>query len=139
MTRTQTAGNSLLDQRRKYRRLMYGFVLGGVAVALLLREVLGYPLLSEAVYWIGILGFLAVWQGTSLTLFDERDRSLERRASHLTLQLFAVVLVLAASAARVIPRVTAYEVPSAVWPALYGFVALYVTFGAVYLALRYRP
>jgi hypothetical protein len=118
---------------------MYGFVFGGVAVALLLREVLGYPLLSEAVYWVGILGFLAVWQGTSLTLFDERDRALERQASQFTLKLFAPVLVLAASAARVVPRVTSYAVPDAVVHALYGFVALYATFGVVYLALRYRP
>ncbi|WP_246045682.1 DUF2178 domain-containing protein [Halorussus ruber] len=139
MTRTQTSGRSPLDQKRRYRQLMYGFVFGGVAVALLLREVLGYPLVSEAVYWVGILGFLAVWQGTSLTLFDERDRALERKASQLTLKLFAPVLVLAASAARVVPKVTAYTVPEAVWPALYGFVALYATFGVVYLALRYRP
>lgn len=139
MTRTRTAERSPLDRKRKYRRLMYGFVFGGVAVALLLREVLGYPLLSEAVYWVGVVGFLAVWQGTSLTLFDERDRSLERRASQLTLKLFAPVLVLAASAARVVPKVTDYAVPEAVWPALYGFVALYATFGVVYLSLRYRP
>ncbi|MFC7082471.1 DUF2178 domain-containing protein [Halorussus caseinilyticus] len=118
---------------------MVGFLLGGVGLGLLLREVLGYPLASEAVYWVGVAGFLAVWQGTSLSLFDERDRALERRASQLTLTLLAPVLAVAASVARVLPRVSDYTVPAAVWPALYGFVGVYALFGVVYLALRYRP
>lgn len=138
MTPTATSEPSPLAKQRKYRRLMVGFVGGGVLLALLLREVLGYPLVSEVVYWVGIVGFLAVWLGTSVTLFDERDRALERRASQLTLTLFAPVLVVAASLARVLPKVSDYAVPEAVGHALYGYVALYGMFGVVYLGLRYR-
>ena len=57
MTRNET-GLSALDRpskQRLYRRLMYGFVFGGVAAGLVLRELLGYPLLGEGVYWVGIL------------------------------------------------------------------------------------
>lgn len=139
MTRTHTSGRSPLAKKRRYRRLMYGFLLGGVGLGLLLREVLGYPLVSEAVYWVGVVGFLAVWQGTSLSLFDERDRTLERRASQLTLALLAPILALAASAARVLPKVTDHSVPSELGYALYGVVAVYAVFGVVYLSLRYRP
>jgi len=121
-----------------YRRLMIGFVLGGVAISLVLREVINYPLLGEAVYWVGIIGFLAVWLGTSLTLFDERDRALERQASQVTLTLFAVVLVVGASAARVVSYTDTYTVPVELWAVLWGYVALFGTFGVVYSWLRYR-
>ena len=138
MTRTATSDPNPLAKQRKYRRLMVGFVAGGVALALLLREVLGYPLVSEAVYWVGIVGFLAVWLGTSVTLFDERDRELERRASQFTLTIFAPILVVAASLARVLPRVTDYTVPEPIVHALYGYIALYAVFGVVYFGIRSR-
>lgn len=139
MTHTETHATERLARQRLYRRLMIGFVLGGVAVALVLRDLLGYPLLGEAIYWLGILGFLAVWLGTDLTLFGERDRALEQRASQLTLTLFAVVLVVGASAGRVLPKVSAYDVPPEVWPALYAYASVFVVFGVVYAWLRYRP
>lgn len=138
MTRTTTSEPSLLAKKRRYRRLMLGFIAAGVGGALVLRELLNYPLLSEAVYWVGILGFLAVWQGTSLTLFDERDDALERRASQLTLVLLAPILVIAASATRVLPKVSDYTVPSEISYALYGFLAVYAVFGVVYVTLRYQ-
>lgn len=140
MTRNET-GLSALDRpskQRLYRRLMYGFVFGGVAAGLVLRELLGYPLLGEGVYWVGILGFFTVWRGTSLTLFDERDRALEQRASHLTLTLAAGALIVGASAARLVPRVSSYAVPPEIWPALYAYVALFCVFGIAYTWLRHR-
>lgn len=117
---------------------MYGFVLGGVAVGLVLRELLGYPLLGEGAYWVGIMGFLVVWRGTSLTLFDERDRALERRASQLTLTLIAGVLVVGASIARLVPRISTYTVPVEIRSALYAYAALFGIFAVVYVWLRYR-
>lgn len=118
---------------------MFGFIGGGVAIGLLLREVLGYPLLGEVVYWVGIIGFLAVWIGSPVTLFDERDTALERRASKLTLELCAVVLALGASTARVLTYTDTISVPSEIWAVLWGYVALFVTFAVIYSWLRYRP
>lgn len=117
---------------------MFGFIVAGVVVGLVFRF-LGYPLVGELIYWIGIIGFLAVWRGTPLTLFDERDRALEQQASQITLNLFAIVLVLGASAARVIPRISTYTVPTEFVGALYGYVALFVVFGLSYLWVQYRP
>ena len=48
------------------------------------------------------------------------------------------MLVLGASAARVVPRLTAYAVPDAVRTALYADGALYVVFVVAYGWLRYR-
>jgi|AntDeeMinimDraft_5_1070356.scaffolds.fasta_scaffold00132_33 tellurite resistance protein TehA-like permease len=140
MSTTPTGRNrhELLAKRRRYRRLMIGSIAVGVALSLLLRA-LDYPLVGEVVYWVGIVGFVAVWLATPVTLFDERDVALERRAAHLTLNAFAPVLVIGASAARILTHVGAYEVPATVWGALWGYFALFVTFGVAYGWLRYRP
>ena len=138
MTQNATYGTNRLSRIRRYRRLMFGSLVVGVAAGLGLRA-LDYPLLGEAIYWLGVFGFLVVWLGTSVTLFDERDAALERRASQLTLLLAGVVLIVGASAARVLPRVSDVTVSPAIRGALYAYVALFVVFGVVYGWLRYRP
>ncbi|NHN49921.1 DUF2178 domain-containing protein [Halostella sp. JP-L12] len=138
MTSTESPTTDRLSSRRRYRRLMFGSIAAAVVSALALRN-LGYPLLSEGVYWVGILAFLAVWWGSPVSLFDERDRALERRASQLTLTVAAVVLVLGASAARLLTEATSYAVPTVVWGALYGYVGLFAAFAVAYLWVRYRP
>jgi uncharacterized membrane protein len=138
MTRTQISDRNPLAKQRKYRRLLFGVLFGGVAIALLLREVLGYPLVSEAVYWVAVVGFFAVLFGSSVTLFDERDRALEERASRVTLTILAPILAITASLARLLPRVSDYALPEAVWPVLYGFIGVYVLFAVIYGVLRTR-
>jgi hypothetical protein len=113
-------------------------LLGGVGIGLVLRLLLERPLLGEAVYWVGVLGFLAVWFGSPVTLFDERDKALEQRASVLTLGVFAVVFPVSASAARVLSYTDTIEVPAEIWTVLWGYVALYGVFAGIYGWLRYR-
>ena len=127
-----------LSKRRLYRRLMSVLLLGGVGIGLVLRLLLERPLLGEAVYWVGVLGFLAVWFGSPVTLFDERDKALEQRASVLTLGVFAVVFPVSASAARVLSYTDTIEVPAEIWTVLWGYVALYGVFAGIYGWLRYR-
>ena len=76
MTTTESPANDWLSKRQTHRRLMFG----GVAVGLVLRW-LDYPVVGEAVYWVGILVFFAIWKGADIELMDERDLELERRAS----------------------------------------------------------
>ena len=127
-----------LSKRRLYRRLMSVLLLGGVGIGLVLRLLLERPLLGEAIYWVGVLGFLAVWFGSPVTLFDERDKALEQRASVLTLGVFAVVFPVSASAARVLSYTDTIEVPAEIWTVLWGYVALYGVFAGIYGWLRYR-
>ncbi len=108
MTPAQSTATNRLSKRRSYRRLMYGFVGGGVIAGLGLRF-LDYPLAGELAYWAGVLGFLAVWLGTSVELFDERDAALGL-----------------------------YDVPPEVSGALYGYVALFVVFGLAFVGVRAR-
>ena len=140
MTRTETSGTAAdrLSKRRFYRRLMWGSLGAGVGIGLLLRWGLDYPLVGEAVYLIGIAGFLAAAWRSPVALFDERDRSLELRASGITLGVLAVVLAGGASVSRIATYTGTYDVPSAVWTVLTGYTAIFGVFAVVYLALRYR-
>lgn len=136
--RTTSDGTDRLSKRRFYRRLTVGLLAGGVGLGLLLREVLGYPLAGEAVYWTGVVGALAVLFGSPVSLFDERDRSIERTASQITLTVAGVVLVLGASAARVATYTGTYDVPTEVSAVLWGYVGLFAVFAVVYGWIRYR-
>lgn len=137
MAQTISTGSNRLAKKRQYRRAMWGSLFGGIVIALVLR-VLGYPLVSEAVYWVGIIGFLGIWQGTSLTLFDERDVTIERRASQLALAISAVVLVVGASAVRVLSVVGEYTVSPTVSGFLYGYMAVFVTFAIAFVWVHAR-
>ncbi|WP_073307669.1 DUF2178 domain-containing protein [Halobaculum gomorrense] len=124
-------GTSTVSTRRRYRRLLFGSVGLGVAANVALR-LLSYPVAAEAAYWVGIVGFLAVWQFSPVQLFDERDAELERRASTLTLVAAAVVLVLGASGARTLGALGVYDAPPFVEGVLYGYVGLFVVFAVAY-------
>lgn len=137
LSHTASPAPNRLATVRRYRRLMVGSVIAGLLLATAFR-LLDHPLVGEEVYWLGILGILAIWWGTSVPLFDERDLAIERRASQLTLTLVAFVLIVGASAARVLPLVSDVSVPSWVTGALYAYVGVFVVFGVAYAWFRYR-
>jgi len=125
--------------RRRNRRTLVAAIGVGVGGGLLLREVAGYPLAGELVYWLGIVAAIAVWVRSPVPLLDERDRALERRASQATISVTAVAVVLAASAARVLSVTDTVAVPDTVWTVLWAYVGLFVVWVGSYAWLRYRP
>jgi peptidoglycan/LPS O-acetylase OafA/YrhL len=126
-----------LSKIRLYRRLMYGAVLAGTA-GFAVASAVDRTLIGVALYWAGFLAFLGLWRGTAVTLFDERDCALERRASHVTLNVLAAVGILAWPSVVVLSEVTDYSPPPEYRGGLLAFAAVYVVFAAVYVALRYR-
>jgi len=137
MTTAQSSTTEWLSKRQRYRKLLFGSILAGVALSLLLRG-LDYPVIGEAVYWLGIVAFVGIWRGADIQLVDERDAELERRASLTALQSIGAVLVVGASTARLLPRLTDYTVPTMVAGALYGYIGLFVVFGVAYFWHRTR-
>jgi hypothetical protein len=139
MPLTESPQTDWLSKRQRYRRLMFGSILGGVAVTLLLRN-LGYPIVGEAVYWLGIVAFFAIWKGTEVRLIDERDRELERRASLTAFQTVGAVAVVGASAVRLLTWLTDFTLAPMVQAmfqgAFYGLVGLVLAFGVAYLYHR---
>lgn len=139
MTQTHSprSNGGQLARMRRYRHWMFGVLLGGVALSLGLRF-LDYPIVAEVVYLLGFLGFLAIWQGTAIPLFDERERQLEERACAVTLTVTAFALIFSASAGRLLPLLTSYTYPTWLSAAIYAFIGQFVLFAAVYGYLRLR-
>lgn len=137
MTQTLNSNTGQLSRMRRYRHLMFSVLLGGVAISLGLRS-LDYPLVAEVVYLLGFFGFLAIWQGTSIQLFDERERQIEERACAVTLTITAFALIFGASAGRLLPLLTAYSYPTWLNAVIYAFIGQFIVFAAVYGWLRFR-
>lgn len=92
MSRSDSSGQDRLSKRRRYRRLSFGFAIGGT-LGFVAAANAGYPLVGVGLYWLGFLAFVGVWHGTAVTLFDQHDVALERRASHITLNVIAGLAV----------------------------------------------
>lgn len=137
MTPIETPATKKLSERRSYRRLLGGIVVVAVLSNLVLRY-LDYRVAAELVYLLGAVGLFAVGYGTSVSLFDERDVAIERRASQLAMGVSAVVLIFGASTARLLTATGVYDVPTIVWGALYGYVAVFVTFAVSFLWVHSR-
>lgn len=129
------SGSTRFAKRRRYRRLLYGAILVGT-LGFIAAESVGYPLVGVGLYWLGIIVFVGVLRGTSVTLFDERERELERRASHITLLVFATALIVLAPTLSALAELGRYTAPPAFDGALVTIAGEAIVFGVVYLRLR---
>jgi uncharacterized membrane protein len=113
--------SNVLETRQKYRSWMNstmgaGIFGGGailVAAALLERDVLVF--LGVAVYWAGMVGYLAIKRRSPVRTRDEREARISQEASELTLNVLAAVLIFSAPAITVLETTGAYEAPRFVW------------------------
>ncbi|EMA45316.1 hypothetical protein [Halococcus saccharolyticus] len=138
MSRSDSSGRDRLSKRRRYRRLSVGCAIGGT-LGFVAAANAGYPLVGVGLYWLGFLVLLGIWRGTAVSLFDERDAALERRASHITLNVIAVAGIAGWPALLVLEETGYYTIPSALEGALFGYAVLFGVFGIAYLWVRYRP
>jgi len=134
MTANANQGTNRPSRRRRYRYAMYGcLAVGFVGYIVGLEAEL--PVAALAIYWAAFLGFLGVWKGSSVTLYDERHEAMERRAATRTLGVMAAVLILVGPA---LPALAAagYEPPTLALGALYGYAVMFGVYGVVCLAIR---
>lgn len=137
MTDESTVGTRRLDVRRRYRRLLYAAPLAG-AFCFAIAVTFGYEVVGVGLYWLGFLVFLGIWWRAPVSIQDERDKQLERRASELTLTLVAFVGILVWPSVVILSETRGYEPPPVYDGVFLGISALYAVFGVVYLILRYR-
>lgn len=116
---------------------MYGSLLIGI-LGLFVGIRFEQFVLGVLVYWAGFFGMLGVWYFSPVTLYDERDTAIERKASDYTLGVFAFVLVLGAPGGAVLEAGGFVTLPDAFHGAVWVLVAVYVVFGVIYTALRHR-
>jgi len=114
---------------------MYASVLAG-SLGFVGGVELGYDLVGLAVYWAGILSFLAVWRGSNVELYDERDKAIERRASFVSLVVVGVVMVVAMSVFTALESTSGFEPPVVFEGALLGYAATMGVFGVTCYWLR---
>ena len=96
------------------------------------------PVRGVGIDWTGVIGIVAVWQGTGVPLQDERERAIERRTSATTMLVAAVALITLGPGLAVLEESGVYEVPSVVHGALLGYALLFVVFGLLYFVRKSR-
>ena len=120
----------------RYRIAMYGFLAVGF-IGYIVGLELEAPLAALGIYWVGFLGFLGVWKGSSVTLYDERHEALEAAAMKRTFGVIGAVLILAGPA---LPALldAGYEVPTLALGALYGYAAMFGVYMIASIVVRIR-
>lgn len=116
---------------------MIGSVLGGTA-GFITAESAGFPLVGIVLYWVGFGGFVMIWQGTSVELFDERDRALERRATTIATTIFTLSIILLWPTLLILSETDVYAPPPAFDGVLLAVAVQALLFAVAYLWLRYR-
>ncbi|WP_135819915.1 hypothetical protein [Halostella litorea] len=128
-----------IEERERHRERMNralglgvaGFLVATVAAVFAPASV-SDPLLFAGVgaYYLGVLGYLAVWRRTGVRLIDEREAAVERRASRVVSGLLLLFVVFGLPADVVLDATGAVDVPPAVRGAIWGYGLLLVV-GAV--------
>jgi len=121
--------------RKRYKRIAYGLLGAGIA-ALFVAVALDRFVLGVACYWAGGIGMGLVQRFSPVTLYDERDDTIERRASRTTLNLFAYVFVLGTPGGLVLAETGYVDLPGEFYGATWTLFAVYVAFGAAVLYHR---
>lgn len=138
MTRTTAALDDRSFTPRQVRIGMYGCLAIGIVGYHLATFRAGMYITGLAIYWLAFAGFLGVWKGSSVTLYDERHEALEREASGITVGVAGVTVMLVGPA---LPALSAagYELPDLAFGALLGWAAIPLLACVLSVALRYRP
>ena len=135
MTETTHSTEQRIERRRRYKGLAFACLAVGI-VGLLVGSYLDQYLVGVLIYWAGFFGMLGVWQFSPVTLYDERDTTIERKASDYTLGVF--VLVLGAPGGIALEESGVLTLPAAFNGAMLTLVAVYAVFGVIYTALQRR-
>jgi hypothetical protein len=125
---------------RRYRRLIKGVFAVGIA-SLFAATAVDRPLPGLVVYAAAVVGGVGMTfylkYGSPVVLQDERDAALERQASHVVFQLFGYAGLFGFVALFLLDAVGRSALSSTAETLLYAYAAIFLTWGGVYLALRY--
>lgn len=131
-----------IQQGKRYRRLIYGLIALGI-VSLWAGMAIDRSFVGLVVYAVAVVtafGMLMYVRFRSpISLADEREHELEKRASHVTVQLFGYIGLFAFIALFLLDATGRYVLGTVETTLLYAYAAITLTWGAIYVALRYRP
>ena len=126
---------------RRYRRLVFGVLIVGI-ISLLVGTLADRSLVGLVVYAAAVVvGFATMFYAQyheSVSLQDEREAELERRASHVVFQLFGYLGLFAFIALLLLDATGSRPLMPTEETLLYVYSIVSLTWGGVYLVLRYR-
>ena len=125
------------SERKRYKRIAYG-LLGVGILALWIAIALDRFVLGVALYWAGGLGMGVVQRFSPVELYDERDATIDRRASQITLNVFAYVFILGLPGGLVLAETGVVALPGWFHGATWTLFAIYVVYGAAVAYKKYR-
>jgi len=134
------ATTNSIRQGKRYKRLITGLVtvavvvfLAGMVVDRVLPALVVYAVLST----VSIGLELYVRFASDVPLADERERELHRLASHVTIWLFGYLGFFALLGLFALDVTGARELGTAGQTLLYAFAVVYLSWGAIYVGLKY--
>jgi len=137
MSEHGTPATTRPSTRKRYKRIAYALLGAGIA-ALFVASALDRFVLGVALYWAGGVGMGLVQRFSPVTLYDERDNTIERRASQTTLNLFAYVFVLGTPGGLVLAETGYLDLPGEFYGATWTLFAVFVVFGVALLYYKRR-
>lgn len=116
MVKTGTTETGKIGGEQTYRKLMHGLMLAAGG---------GFTL--SAITWF-------IYEIDALSPYDERYTQIEQEASHITMGVFAYVMLFGLPAVVVFSATGVFEVPPRWRGILDGYIGLFIVFG---LAMSY--
>ena len=123
--------------RKRYKRIAYGTLGVGIA-ALLIGIAIDQFLLGVLLYWAGGIGMGLVQRFSPVELYDERDTTIERKASQNTMEVFARVFILGVPGGLVLEANGIVTLPGEFYGAMWTLFAVSAVFGASVVYYRRR-
>ena len=137
MSEHTTSATTRPSDRKRYKRIAYG-LLGAGILALWIGIALDRFVLGVALYWAGGLGMGLVQRFSPVELYDERDTTIERKASQNTLNVFAYVFILGTPGGLALQESGVVTLPGEFYGATWTLFAIFVVFGASVLYHKRR-
>lgn len=131
---TATTDPGPLARRRRDRR-RFGVLIAAAVFAFITLDLVGRPIVAVAAYWTLVVGAVVVLY-TSDAIMDERDRALERAASHRTIMVVGAGLIVLGPGIDALAEAGVYDAPALVDGVLFGWVAVFVVWGLAYGVTR---
>ncbi|TKX55345.1 DUF2178 domain-containing protein [Halorubrum sp. SP3] len=137
MSEHTTSATTRPSSRKRYERIAYG-PLGAGVLALWIGIALDRFVLGVALYWAGGLGLGLVQRFSPVELYDERDTTIERKASQNTMNGFAYVSVLGTPGGLALQGSGVVTLPGEFYGATWTLFGGFVAFGASVLYYKRR-
>ncbi|GAA0718923.1 putative membrane protein [Halorubrum trapanicum] len=137
MSEHTTSATTRPSTRKRYKRVAYA-LLGAGILALWIGIALDRFVLGVALYWAGGIGMGLVQRFSPVELYDERDTTIERKASQNTVNVFAYVFILGTPGGLALEESGVVTLPGEFYGATWTLFAVFVVFGASVLYHKYR-